>query len=69
MLQKLRGEVEENWDKAYELLALTFVADVGKELGYDFEATGKETWNQKLILPRITLEDIVREAIEATKRM
>lgn len=61
--------MEEKWEKAYELLALTYVADVGKELGYDFEAAGKETLNQKLMLPRVTLEEIVREAIEATKRM
>ena len=67
VLQRLREEVEEDWEKAYELLALTFVADVGKEMGYDFEATGKEIWNARLGLPVVTLKEVVTEAIKNTK--
>ena len=69
LLKKLREEVEGNWEKAYELLALTFVADVGKEMGYDFEATGKEMWNARLRLPVVTLEEVVREAVKAEKML
>lgn len=67
VLQKVREEIEEKWEKAYELLALTYVGDVGKEMGYDFEEQGQEIWNARLGLPTITLEEVVREAVEAAK--
>ncbi|KAF2790162.1 NAD(P)-binding protein [Melanomma pulvis-pyrius CBS 109.77] len=67
-LKELRAKVDDgDWDKAYDLLALTFVADVGKELGYDFEK-GKEVWNEKLGLPVYTLEQVVRTALELANK-
>lgn len=47
------------------LLALSFVADV--DVGYDFERE-QEVWNRRLGLPKVTLEDVIEQAVELTKR-
>lgn len=45
----------------FPLLTLSFVADV--DVGYDFEKE-RELWNEKLGLPKVTLEDVVKGAVE-----
>lgn len=49
----------------FQLLAISFGADV--DVGYDFEAEQK-IWNSKLGLPKVTLEEVVREAVELAAR-
>lgn len=45
----------------FKILAITFVADV--DVGYDFERE-QQIWNSRLGLPTVTLDEVVREAIE-----
>lgn len=47
------------------MLAISFGADV--DVGYDFEAE-QEVWNEKLDLPKVTLEEIVHDAVELAAR-
>jgi hypothetical protein len=49
---------------AFQLLALSFVADV--DVGYDFEKE-REVWNEKLGLPKVGLDELVKGAIELAK--
>lgn len=49
---------------AFGLLAITFHADV--DVGYNFEKE-QEIWNEKLGLPKNTLEEVVRDAAELSK--
>ena len=49
----------------FPLLAISFGADV--DVGYDFEAE-QEVWNKKLDLPKVTLEEIVHDAVELAAR-
>ena len=49
----------------FRLLAISFGADV--DVGYDFEAE-QEIWNGKLGLPKVTLEEVVREAVDLAAR-
>ena len=49
----------------FPLLAISFGADV--DVGYDFEAE-QEVWNRKLDLPKVTLEEIVHDAVELAAR-
>ncbi|KAJ4349467.1 uncharacterized protein N0V89_008082 [Didymosphaeria variabile] len=51
-----KGEFE----ATYKLLAISFVGDV--DVGYDFEKEQK-VWNGKLGLPRVTLDEIVKGAV------
>ena len=62
--------LRENFDAGefaatFPLLAISFVADV--DVGYDFEKE-QEVWNEKLGLPKVTLEEVVKEAVELAKR-
>lgn len=50
-----------DFNATYPLLALSFVADV--DVGYDFEKE-QEVWNGKLGLPKQTLDEVVKGAIE-----
>jgi hypothetical protein len=43
---------------------LSFVADV--DVGYDFEKE-REVWNEKLGLPKVGLDELVKGAIELAK--
>ena len=45
----------------FPLLRISFGADV--DVGYDFE-NEQEVWNSKLGLPKVTLEEVLKEAIE-----
>jgi hypothetical protein len=54
-----------DWNATYPLLAISFSADV--DVGYDFEAE-REVWNAKLGLPKVTLGDVVKEAVELANR-
>ncbi|KAH8711812.1 hypothetical protein GQ44DRAFT_714233 [Phaeosphaeriaceae sp. PMI808] len=63
-------DLRERFDKGdfnatYPLLALSFVADV--DVGYDFEKE-QEVWNEKLGLPKVELEDVIKEAVELANR-
>jgi nucleoside-diphosphate-sugar epimerase len=49
----------------FPLLAISFGADV--DVGYDFEAE-QEVWNSKLGLPKVTLEKVVRDAVQLSAR-
>ncbi|EUC44841.1 hypothetical protein COCMIDRAFT_97200 [Bipolaris oryzae ATCC 44560] len=49
----------------FGLLALSFGADV--DVGYDFPAE-HQVWNEKLELPKVTLEELVEEAVELARR-
>ncbi|KAB2103392.1 hypothetical protein AG0111_0g8027 [Alternaria gaisen] len=49
----------------FPLLAISFGADV--DVGYDFEAE-QEVWNKKLDLPKVTLEEIIHDAVELATR-
>lgn len=53
---------EGDYSTVASLVALSVVADV--EVGFDFEKEGHELWNEKLGLPTVTLDDVVREAAE-----
>ncbi|KAF2677956.1 NAD(P)-binding protein [Lentithecium fluviatile CBS 122367] len=65
VIEELRGKYEGgDFNATYGLLALSFVADM--DVGYDFEKE-QEVWNGKLGLPRRTLDEVVREAIELAK--
>jgi hypothetical protein len=50
-----------DFNAVYKLIALSFVGDLGIE--YDFE-TKYGAWNEKLGLPKTTLDEVVKEAIE-----
>ncbi|KAI2476852.1 NAD binding 10 multi-domain protein [Pyrenophora tritici-repentis] len=50
---------------AFPILAMSFGADV--DVGYDFPKE-QEVWNEKLGLPKVGLEDVVREAVELAAR-
>ncbi|KAL1610707.1 hypothetical protein SLS60_002377 [Paraconiothyrium brasiliense] len=49
------------FEATYPLLAISFVGDV--DVGYDFEREQK-VWNGELGLPRRTLDEVVRGAVE-----
>ncbi|KAL1792504.1 hypothetical protein ACET3X_009011 [Alternaria dauci] len=49
----------------FPLLAISFGADV--DVGYDFEAE-QEVWNNKLGLPKVTLEEVVHDAAQLAAR-
>jgi putative NADH-flavin reductase len=49
----------------FPILAMSFGADI--EIGYDFEKE-QEIWNDKLGLPKVTLDEVVEEAIELAQR-
>ncbi|KAF2186362.1 NAD(P)-binding protein [Zopfia rhizophila CBS 207.26] len=55
---------EGDYNAVYILLALSFVGDVN--VGYDFEKE-QLVWNQKLGLPKVALDEVVKEAIELVK--
>ncbi|KAF2832710.1 NAD(P)-binding protein [Ophiobolus disseminans] len=48
----------------FSLLAITAVADV--DVAYDLEKE-QEIWNEKLGLPKITLEDVIGDAVKLAK--
>ena len=50
---------------AFPLLAMSFGADV--DVGYDF-LKEQEVWNAKLGLPEVSLEEVVKEAVELAAR-
>ncbi|KAF2201402.1 NAD(P)-binding protein [Delitschia confertaspora ATCC 74209] len=50
---------------AFTLLAVSFTADV--DVGYDFEAE-QEIWNKKLGLPEVSLEQVIKDAVELANR-
>lgn len=49
----------------FPILAISFVGDV--DVGYDFERE-QLVWNQKLGLPKVTLDEVVKEAVEFANR-
>jgi len=50
---------------AYPILAMSFGADV--DVGYDFPKE-QGVWNEKLGLPKASLEEVVKEAVELAAR-
>jgi len=50
---------------AFPLLAMSFGADV--DVGYDFPKE-QQVWNAKLGLPEVSLEEVVKEAVELAAR-
>jgi nucleoside-diphosphate-sugar epimerase len=54
-----------DYNAVYPLLAITFGADV--DVAYDF-VHEQEVWNEKLGLPKVGLDDVVKEAIELANR-
>ncbi|KAF2249668.1 isoflavone reductase family protein [Trematosphaeria pertusa] len=62
VIRELRSKFDAgDFNATYPLLALSFVADV--DVGYDFEKE-QEVWNGKLGLPKQTLDEVVKGAIE-----
>lgn len=57
--EKLDGE------DLFPVLAMSFGADI--DIGYDFEKE-QEIWNVKLGLPQVTLDEVVKQAIELAQR-
>lgn len=49
----------------FPLLQISFGADL--DIGYDFVGE-QEVWNEKLGLPKVTLEEVVKEAVELANR-
>lgn len=61
-LKELRAKFDAGeFNATYPILALSFVGDV--DVGYDFPKE-YEIWNEKLGLPKPTLEEVVKEAID-----
>lgn len=54
-----------DFNAAFAMLAITFGADV--DVAYDFEKE-QEVWNGRLGLPKVTLDEVVQEAIELTQK-
>jgi uncharacterized protein YbjT (DUF2867 family) len=54
-----------DYNAVYRILAISFGADV--EVGYDFEAD-QEVWNTKLGLPKVELDEVVKQAVALAKR-
>jgi nucleoside-diphosphate-sugar epimerase len=50
-----------DFSATFPLLAMTFGADV--DVGYDYEKE-QEVWNSRLGLPKIELEEVVKESVE-----
>lgn len=66
-IERLKRKYEEGDASAtFGLLALSFGADV--DVGYDFPSE-QQVWNEKLGLPKITLEELVEEAVELARRL
>ncbi|CAE7178969.1 hypothetical protein CFE70_005974 [Pyrenophora teres f. teres 0-1] len=68
--KELIKELRERYDggdsaATFPILAMSFGADV--DVGYDFPKE-QEVWNEKLGLPKVGLEDVVREAVELAAR-
>ncbi|ORY11709.1 hypothetical protein BCR34DRAFT_601153 [Clohesyomyces aquaticus] len=53
------------YNATFSLLAMSFVADV--DVGYDFEKE-QTVWNERLGLPKVGLDEVVKEAIELADR-
>jgi hypothetical protein len=49
----------------FGILSISFVGDV--DVGYDFEAE-QEVWNERLGLPKVSLEEVVGEAVALANR-
>jgi len=49
----------------FPILSMSFGADI--DIGYDFEKE-QEIWNGKLGLPQVTLDEVVKQAIELAQR-
>jgi nucleoside-diphosphate-sugar epimerase len=54
-----------DFNATFPILAMTFGADV--DVGYDFE-NEQEVWNSRLGLPKVKLDEVVKEAIELAMR-
>jgi nucleoside-diphosphate-sugar epimerase len=54
-----------NFNAAFPILAMSFGGDL--DVGYDYEKE-QEVWNEKLGLPKIGLDEVVKEAIELAHR-
>lgn len=54
-----------DFNATFPILAMSFGADV--DVGYDFEKE-QQVWNEKLGLPKVGLDEVVKEAIELAKR-
>ncbi|PSN72212.1 NAD(P)-binding protein [Corynespora cassiicola Philippines] len=53
-----------DWNAMFPLLAISFVGDV--DVGVNFKE--EELWNEKLGLPKVTLEQVIKEAVELAER-
>jgi hypothetical protein len=53
-----------DFNAAFPLLAMTFGADI--DVGYDYEKE-QEVWNSKLGLPKVDLDEVVKEAVDLAK--
>jgi nucleoside-diphosphate-sugar epimerase len=54
-----------DFSATFPILSISFGGDV--DVGYDFEKE-QEVWNSKLGLPKVELDEIVKEAIELARR-
>jgi nucleoside-diphosphate-sugar epimerase len=65
-IRKLRQQLDAgDLNATYPLLAISFCADV--DIGCNFEAE-QEVWNTKLGLPKVTLEEMVHDAVDLSAR-
>jgi hypothetical protein len=65
-IKKLRQQLDAgDLNATYPLLAISFCADV--DIGCNFEAE-QEVWNTKLGLPKVTLEEMVHDAVDLSAR-
>lgn len=53
-----------DYSAVFQLLAMSFGADI--DIGYDFEEE-QEVWNDRLGLPKVELEDVVRKSVALVK--
>lgn len=54
-----------DYSAAFGMLAISFTADI--DVAYDFERE-QEIWNGRLGLPKVTLDEVVKGAIELSKK-
>jgi hypothetical protein len=54
-----------DFNATFPILSISFGGDV--DVGYDFEKE-QEVWNSKLGLPKVELDEVVKEAIELARR-
>ncbi|KAF2654867.1 NAD(P)-binding protein [Lophiostoma macrostomum CBS 122681] len=68
-VERLRERFEGgDFNATYPLIALSFVADVDVELNFAAKYGEDAMWNDKLGVKKVTLEEVVKEAVELSRQ-